>query len=104
MPDHEAALRDYPWPGNIRELRNVMERAVLLSTGDRLTLNLPTAVLDSGGSEFDDLPTLDEIQRRYINHVMAWTGGRIAGIGGASHILGMKRTSLYNRMKKLGMR
>jgi transcriptional regulator of acetoin/glycerol metabolism len=35
---------------------------------------------------------------------MAWTGGRIAGTGGASHILGMKRTSLYNRMKKLGMR
>lgn len=105
IPEHEAALREYTWPGNIRELRNVMERAVLLSTGNLLQLNLPSvAPPGSGGGEFDDLPTLDEIQRRYISYVMDKTGGRISGVGGASDILGMKRTSLYNRMNKLGLR
>lgn len=52
---------------------------------------------------FSDYPTLDEIQRRYIHHVLEKTGGKISGMEGASEILGIKRTSLYSRMKKLGM-
>ncbi|MCK5783716.1 MAG: hypothetical protein KAH06_04675, partial [Desulfobacterales bacterium] len=55
-------------------------------------------------SHFDDLPTLDEIQRRYITFTLEKTGGKLSGPGGATEILGMKRTSLYNRMKKLGIR
>lgn len=104
LPEQKAALQEYKWPGNIRELQNVMERAVLLSTENRLLLDLPSGGRISVGGEFEDLPTLDEIQCRYINHVLEKTGGKISGIGGAAEILGMKRTSLYNRMKKLGLR
>ena len=103
-PEHEAALTDYHWPGNIRELQNVMERAVLLSTEDRLHLDLPPKNRIKSASHFDDLPTLDEIQRRYITFTLEKTGGKLSGPGGATEILGMKRTSLYNRMKKLGLR
>ncbi|MBC2713773.1 MAG: sigma 54-interacting transcriptional regulator [Desulfobacteraceae bacterium] len=103
-PEHEAALTAYNWPGNIRELQNVMERAVLLSTDGLLHLDLPSENRTSGGNQFDDLPFLDELQRRYIAFVLDKTGGKLSGPGGATEILGMKRTSLYNRMKKLGLR
>ncbi|NOY70737.1 MAG: sigma-54-dependent Fis family transcriptional regulator [Deltaproteobacteria bacterium] len=97
-------LMAYDWPGNIRELENIMERAVLLSADESLHLNLPEADSPGAAHPFDDLPSLDEVQRRYINHVLKLSGGRIAGPGGAAEILGMKRTSLYNRMKRLGIR
>jgi transcriptional regulator with GAF, ATPase, and Fis domain len=103
-PEQETALTDYSWPGNIRELQNLMERAILLSTDNRLHLDLPTDNKEKSANNFDDLPSLDEIQRRYIAYVFEKTGGKISGPGGASEILGMKRTSLYNRMKKLGIR
>jgi transcriptional regulator with GAF, ATPase, and Fis domain len=102
--DNEKALSEYHWPGNIRELQNVMERAVLLSTGGRLHFDLFSKNQTSSGSQFDDLPSIDEIQRRYIAYVLNKTNGKLSGPGGASEILGMKRTSLYNRMKKLGIR
>jgi transcriptional regulator with GAF, ATPase, and Fis domain/tetratricopeptide (TPR) repeat protein len=103
-PDHESILTEYNWPGNIRELQNVIERAVLLSTGGTLNLNLPSEKALPEDSQFEDLPSLDEIQRRYIRYVMKKTGGKISGPGGATEILAIKRTSLYNRMKKLGLR
>jgi len=102
--ENEAALREYDWPGNIREMQNVMERAVLLSSDGRLHFDLSSESRTSGGSQFDDLPTLDDIQRRYIDFVLDKTGGKLSGPGGATEILGIKRTSLYNRMKKLGLR
>jgi len=102
--ENEAALRGYDWPGNIREMQNVMERAVLLSSDGRLHFDLSSESRTSGGSQFDDLPTLDDIQRRYIDFVLDKTGGKLSGPGGATEILGIKRTSLYNRMKKLGLR
>ncbi|MCP4682134.1 MAG: Fis family transcriptional regulator, partial [Desulfobacterales bacterium] len=97
-------LAAYSWPGNIRELMNIMERAVLLASENRLHVDLPRSNKMLEGSPFDDLPTLDEIQRRYINFVLDKTGGKLSGPGGAVEILGIKRTSLYNRMKKLGLR
>ena len=53
---------------------------------------------------FTGLPTQEEMQRRYIEFILEKTNGRIGGSGGAAEILGMKRTSLNSRMKKLGMR
>ncbi len=103
-PEHESILTAYGWPGNIRELQNVMERAVLLSTDGLLHLDLPSEKLIKTNNQFDDLPSLNEIQRRYIQYVMNKTDGKLSGPGGATEILGMKRTSLYNRMKKLGLR
>jgi len=102
--EHEAMLTAYTWPGNVRELQNVMERAVLLSADGRLDLNLPADRRAAGPDPFADMPSLDEIQRRYIEYVLARTEGKLSGPDSASAILGMKRTSLYNRMKKLGMR
>ncbi len=101
-----AALVDYAWPGNIRELKNTIERAVLLATEDGLTIDQPAAVRISPANEspFADMPTLDEIQRRYINHILEATNNRLGGANGAAAILGINRTTLYNRMKKLGLR
>ncbi len=103
-PAEEADLTAYDWPGNVRELRNVMERAVLLSDGARLALNLPAEPGAEAGPSFEDCPTMDDLQRRYIRYVLEKAGGRIAGSGGAAEMLGMDRATLYHRMKKLGLR
>lgn len=102
-PDDEKTIKAYSWPGNVRELRNVIERAVIMSSGTELQLNLPSVIGLVGHDPFSDRPSLDEIQRRYIKHILEQTGGQVGGPGGAAEILGMKRTSLYSRMKQLGM-
>jgi transcriptional regulator with GAF, ATPase, and Fis domain len=103
-PESEKILSAYHWPGNVRELKNVIERSVLLSTGDCLELNLPPSGALAKADPFSDSPTLDELQRRYIRHVLKKTRGKIGGKNGAAQILGMKRTSLYHRMKRLDIR
>jgi transcriptional regulator with GAF, ATPase, and Fis domain/tetratricopeptide (TPR) repeat protein len=102
--EDEDMLLAYHWPGNIRELKNVMERAVLLSTQERLEINLPVKRSLTSNYCFSDLPSLDEMQRRYIRFIMEKTGGKVSGPGGAAELLKMKRTSLYKRMDKLGLR
>lgn len=104
-PKGEAALKAYDWPGNIRELENTIERSVLLSGNGEFELSLPSGRnrLPSG-HPFEDAPSLEEVQRRYIRFVLEKTKGKIAGANGAAALLGMKRTSLYKRMKKLGIR
>jgi transcriptional regulator with GAF, ATPase, and Fis domain/tetratricopeptide (TPR) repeat protein len=98
-------LMRYAWPGNVRELQNVIERAVILTKGNELQIPLfPTTPQAGAKTAFDDLPSLDDLQRRYISHVFDYVKGRVSGPGGAAEILGMKRTSLYSRMKALGMR
>jgi transcriptional regulator with GAF, ATPase, and Fis domain len=100
----EEKLTAYPWSGNVRELKNVIERAVTLSSGKRLILDLPIGETSPEQQTFPGAPTMDELQRRYIKHVLEKTGGRIYGPKGASEILGMKRSTLYTRMYKLGIR
>ncbi len=97
-------LQDYAWPGNIRELRNVIERSVIFSSGNDLDLSAFTKNHVAHDALFSSLPTLDEIQRQYIRHVIVHTGGRIGGRGGAAEILGIKRTTLISRMSKLGLK
>ncbi|MFH1134922.1 MAG: sigma 54-interacting transcriptional regulator [Pseudomonadota bacterium] len=99
----EKLVRDHNWPGNVRELKNVMESAVILGEGRELGLKIPLARPAAGWPALDDEPTLEEVQRRYITRVLGRTGGRIGGPGGAAEILGLKRTSLYTRMKRLGL-
>ena len=101
--DQNIALGRYRWPGNIRELKNILERAVLLSGDNQLEINLPAEVRGEEYHPFADSPSLEEVQRRYIRDVLRRTAGKIAGPGGAAEILGMKRTSLYARMRTLGM-
>ncbi len=106
---NQTILRAYQWPGNVMELQNVIERSVILSDGKDLELAVPqTRGGANQGYQFHenlltDLPTMDELQRRYITHAIKKCGGKISGAGGVTEILGMKRTTLYTRMKKLGI-
>ena len=95
------ALCRYKWPGNIRELKNVIERTVLLSDDTQLELNLPSDIQTHSDNPFADFPTLEDVQRRYIDFVIQKTGGQIGGPGGTAEILGMNRTSVYSRMRQL---
>jgi transcriptional regulator with GAF, ATPase, and Fis domain len=102
--EQKNILKSYNWPGNVRELRNVVERSVILSGPDKLQLAITSAPkTESLSTLFSDRPTLDELQRRYISQVMEETGGKLAGPSGAAMILGIKRSTLQHRMKKLGL-
>jgi transcriptional regulator with GAF, ATPase, and Fis domain len=101
--EEEAKLIAYHWPGNVRELRNVIERYVLLSTDELLESMIPDLSNSFLMNSFTDTPTMDELQRRYIRFLMNKTGGKIGGAGGVAEMLGMNRTTLYTRMKKLGL-
>ena len=102
-PQDITSLIEYNWPGNVRELENLVERAVILSDGITLELNLPTNTGSKLDKVFSDIPTLAELQQRYIQYIIEYSGGKISGPGGAAEILGLKRTSLYSRMRSLGM-
>jgi len=103
--EHCMQLTDYEWPGNVRELENIIERSVLMSTNSDFNLLLPFPSNTKGKNDhlFADDPTLDDLQRRYILHILAKNGGKVSGSGGATEILGLKRTTLQSRMKKLGI-
>ena len=102
--EDEKKLCLYQWPGNIRELENVIERSVILSKGNRIELNIIENPKPIFINETAELVTLDELQRRYILHVLVKTGGKIYGPGAAAEILGINRGTLYSRMKKLGIK
>ena len=93
------ALSGHSWPGNVRALRNTIERAMILSTGTTLQVELTGAV--PGGEE---LTADDEAERTRITHALEATGWRIRGIGGAAEQVGLKPTTLEYRMKRLGIR
>lgn len=100
----EKKLMAYSWPGNIRELKNMMEKAVLLYNGEYLDLNTGADEQIPSNHPFSDMPTLEEVQRRYINYVLQKTKGKLGGPDSASEILGLKRSTLFYRMKKLSMK
>lgn len=93
-------MLEYGWPGNIRELKNVIERAMIMSTGTQLTL-------DAFESKETSLPldsSLADVERRHIQRVLLSTGWRVSGELGGAKILGLKPTTLEARMKKLGIK
>jgi formate hydrogenlyase transcriptional activator len=108
----EALVR-YPWPGNVRELQNVIERAVILSRGP--VLHVPPGDLsreegggmrDEGQQEPSSLhpsKTLAGAEREHILAALRETGGVLGGPEGAAERLGMKRSTLYKKMRKLGI-
>jgi PAS domain S-box-containing protein len=95
-----AALQQYSWPGNIRELRNVVERAMITASGPRLTINLPSA----SAAATRRSSRLVDVEREHIRGVLERTGWRIRGAGGAADRLGLKPTTLETRMSKLGLK
>ncbi len=107
-PDAMKRLVAYEWPGNIRELENVIERELILKKGELLTFEslIPSRPannpLDNVMTKDDVLP-LDEIYTRHIRKVLEITGGKISGPGGAAEKLKIKPGTLRKRMDKLGI-
>jgi formate hydrogenlyase transcriptional activator len=96
------SLRAYSWPGNIRELENVIERAVILSPGTHLELGEWPPV-SAGAGRGPQALALDDIQRQHITKVLDLVGWRVSGTAGAAQLLGLKPTTLQSRMKRLGI-
>jgi formate hydrogenlyase transcriptional activator len=101
-PDTMTALTSYEWPGNIRELQNFIERSVILSTGD--VLRPPLAELKRGPEvQSVGAITLEDAERDHIRKTLEQTRWVVAGPNGAAARLGIKRSTLYFRMQKLGI-
>jgi predicted ATPase/transcriptional regulator with GAF, ATPase, and Fis domain len=114
-------LTNYSWPGNIRELQNIIERAVVLSQSSVLRLGrdlLPTRARDFAATEIETgvvlaatastashqpLPTLEEVERRHILAALTQSNGVVEGTKGAAKILDLHPNTLRSRMKKLGI-
>jgi len=106
-PETMDALMAWKWPGNIRELENYLERAVILTRGT--VLHAPLAELESMQDDEEDdeaastNPTLQAAERETILRALREAKGMIGGAGGAAERLGLKRTTLNSKMKKLGI-
>jgi DNA-binding NtrC family response regulator len=113
-------LRRYDWPGNVRELKNVIERAVILSKGSTLSLDLslpvapdddgtPSSAGNGGAAGHAGPPAvrteaeMKEEQRRNIIAALETAGWRVSGKEGAAQLLGIKATTLADRMRALGI-
>jgi formate hydrogenlyase transcriptional activator len=94
-------LASWHWPGNIRELENFIERSVILSRGS--ALHVPITELGNNGGIFPMAGTHDANHRDEILRILKATNGRVAGPQGAAARMGIKRTTLISRMKKLGI-
>jgi formate hydrogenlyase transcriptional activator len=94
------ALQFYTWPGNVRELRNVIERGMIVSNGKSLNVPIPSVAVADVPSDRN----LEDTERKHIVSVLEKTGWRLTGKGGAAEALGLKRTTLQSKMKKLGIK
>jgi formate hydrogenlyase transcriptional activator len=96
------ALTNAAWPGNVRELENFVERAVILTQGD--DLNVPLAELKkSSGRNAAPVSTFEEAERQAIIEALKTASGKISGPGAAAERLGLKRTTLQNKMRRLNI-
>ena len=117
---------NYPWPGNVRELENTIQKAVLFSEGEIIRVEVPSIASEREREnvkpdvgieqemihesisveqffENQKILSLREMESQYIKKVLSLCGGKISGKGGAAEALGMKRTTLISKMKKLGI-
>jgi transcriptional regulator with PAS, ATPase and Fis domain len=97
--ENVAALQRYAWPGNIRELRNVVERGMIVAKGPELVVSLPVS---PAAAERASL-RLDDVEREHIRRILERSRWRIRGAGGAADQLGLRPTTLETRMAKLGL-
>ena len=97
---HINKLLDYEWIGNVRELKHIMERAVILSEGENLEL---PDLIPARRNEIpdDNIMTMKDMERKHVLKALKQCGGRVSGKGGAAEILDIKPTTLYARIRKL---
>lgn len=100
-PEALAAIKKHPWPGNLRELRNAVERAVILTAGDTIQLsNLPdTLQYLTGDSPLHARPTLEQLEENYIREVLTASSSLVE----AASILGINQTTLWRKRKAYGI-
>jgi formate hydrogenlyase transcriptional activator len=101
------AMTTWSWPGNIRELQNFIERAVILTRGDSLEVpleELPSLRTDRDSTHTSKTLNLREVESEAILEALRKTNGRVSGPGGAAALLGLKRTTLQSRMRVLNIR
>jgi len=104
LPGTMDALTEYAWPGNIRELENVIERAVILSAGRILQVplrDLRSRIAPGHGNERSQ--TLADVEREHIYSILRETRWVLSGPQGAARRRGLNRSTLHFRMKKLGI-
>ena len=109
-------LQSYDWPGNIRELRNVIERAVIFARGGALKFDLPVSNSSSCPTpsaprtgervdqEYRTDSEMQRLERENLFAVLEKTGWKIKGLDGAAELLGLKPTTLISRIGKLGLK
>jgi formate hydrogenlyase transcriptional activator len=95
------ALTNAAWPGNVRELENFIERAVILTQGDEL--NVPLIELKKSSVRNASSGTFQEAEKQAIIDALEAASGRISGPGAAAERLGLKRTTLQNKMRRLNI-
>jgi formate hydrogenlyase transcriptional activator len=98
--DDMARLQHYSWPGNIRELRNVVERAMITETGRQLTFPIPAASTASARRS----AKMADVEREHVRTVLESTGWRVRGVDGAANRLGLRPTTLEARLPRLGLK
>ena len=96
-------LEAYHWPGNIRELENIIERAVIVSSGDRLELGDWFISKDTLSEKYSGIAPLKDAERAHIIKALEFTSWRVSGEKGAAKILNINPQTLVSRMKKLGI-
>ncbi|THH42051.1 sigma-54 interaction domain-containing protein [Neolewinella litorea] len=109
-PQDLEKLINYDYEGNVRELENIIQRALIISTGDILEVNYErharsSAEPDGAPDSIPEPEVLDfeEMQRRHIMAVLSMTEGKVSGKGGAAELLGLNAQTLFSKMRKLGI-
>lgn len=106
-PSFIENLREYQWPGNIRELEHVIERTIIAASGPELKIDLSSKRRVYPDNTFEETVSLKTLKQNEADHILKalkMTGGKIRGEDGAAQLLDIKPTTLESRMKKLGIR
>ncbi|MEA2116227.1 MAG: sigma 54-interacting transcriptional regulator [Thermodesulfobacteriota bacterium] len=97
-------MMTYSWPGNVRELEHLVERSIIISSGNTLALSDQCFSMSPSASENSTMKDLQSVERDHIQDVLSQTNWKIEGVGGAASILNIHPSTLRFRLKKLGIK